>query len=341
MLKDNAQVTIVISTYNRPDVLSIAIKSVTLQTFSDWKILVIGDHCEQETEKVVTSFKDSRIQYINLPYRIGTQSGPNSVGIALAKTKYLAFMNHDDIWLQDHLKYAIETLEKTKSDFFIGKCCLAQQKFTSENLEKPKFYFSSPENRTADMSFDKDNLMFETVSSWVIKTSHAKKIGYWKEPREIHRHPLQNWVIRAWREKNKFIFGKKITSLYIFNYHTSTTKNLYSISDALHRFILTLLENKDSNLMRDFLNKDIEHYKAYVNLETPVLKDHPMLKRILINRLTKSLCKNIGLDSVEIFYTFIGKKKGRGMNLVSKMRIGKPLPKKVNIKKMINELNLS
>ncbi|MFB3056307.1 MAG: glycosyltransferase family 2 protein, partial [Ignavibacteriaceae bacterium] len=83
MLNNKTKVTIVISTYNRPDVLSVAIKSVILQTFSNWKILVIGDHCNQETEKAVTSFNDSRIHYINLPHRVGTQSGPNSVGIAL------------------------------------------------------------------------------------------------------------------------------------------------------------------------------------------------------------------------------------------------------------------
>ena len=139
MLSDNTKVTIVIATYNRPDVLRIAIQSIILQTFSEWKILVIGDNCEEETEKAVNSFQDSRIRYINLPDRIGTQSGPNSVGIALAKTKYIAFMNHDDIWLQDHLEYGITTLEETKSDFFIGKCCLAQQKFSKENFEKPKF----------------------------------------------------------------------------------------------------------------------------------------------------------------------------------------------------------
>ncbi len=160
MLKNKAKVTIVISTYNRPDVLRVAIKSVILQTFSNWKILVIGDHCNQETEKAVTSFNDARIKYINLPHRIGDQSGPNSAGIALAMTEYTAFMNQDDVWLQDHLGHAIETLEKTKSDFFIGKCGFSHHSITGFNLKKPIFYFVSPDNRTADMSFDKDNILF-------------------------------------------------------------------------------------------------------------------------------------------------------------------------------------
>lgn len=175
MLNNKTKVTIVISTYNRPDVLRVAIKSIILQTFSNWKILVIGDHCNQETEKTVASFNESRIQYINLPHRMGTQSGPNSIGIELSMTEYTAFMNHDDVWLQDHLENAIETLEKTKSDFFIGKCGYAHQSFTREKLKKPEFYFVSPDHRTSDMSFDKSNILFETVSSWMIKTTYAKK----------------------------------------------------------------------------------------------------------------------------------------------------------------------
>jgi len=50
MLKKKPKVTVVISTYNRSEVLKIAIKSVILQTFSNWKILVIGDNCDHETE---------------------------------------------------------------------------------------------------------------------------------------------------------------------------------------------------------------------------------------------------------------------------------------------------
>ncbi len=341
MLKNKAKVTIVISTYNRPDVLSVAIKSVILQTFSNWKILVIGDHCNQETEKAVSSFNDSRIQYINLPHRVGTQSGPNSVGIALAMTEYTAFMNQDDVWLQDHLEHAIETLEKTKSDFFIGKCGFANQSVTLGNLNKPIFHFVSPDNRTADMSFDKDNLLFESASSWIIKTTHAKRIGYWKDPREIQRPQLQNWVIRAWRKKTKFVFGDKITVLRIYTHKTKTSKTKYSVECLAHIYILDLLENQNSDSVREFVDKSIEHNKKPINTETKVLEKYPkVFRKILFNRFTKSICKYTGFDSYEIFYTFVGLKKGRHMNKASVDRTGDPLPKKVDIKMIIDKVNL-
>jgi len=342
MLKNKAKVTIVISTYNRPDVLSVAIKSVILQTFSNWKILVIGDHCNQETEKAVTSFNDSRIQYINLPHRVGTQSGPNSVGIALAMTEYTAFMNQDDVWLQDHLGHAIETLEKTKSDFFIGKCAFTNHlEITDGNLRKPIFHFVHPYKRTADMSFDKNNILFETVSSWVIKTTHAKRIGYWKEPREIHRTQLQNWVIRAWRKKTKFVFGDKISVLNIRGHGRVKIKRQYSVKSLLHIYILDLLENQNSDSIREFVDKNIKYNKKPVDIETEVLKKYPkVFRKILINRFTKSVCKYTGLDSYEIFYTLLGFEKGRNMKKLSVARTGESFPEKTDIKMIIDKINL-
>jgi len=341
MSKIEAKVTVVISTYNRPDVLYVAIRSVILQTIPNWKILVIGDHCSPETEKIVSSFNDSRIQYINLPHRTGTQSGPNSVGIALAITEYIAFMNHDDVWLQDHLEYAIETLEKTKNDFFIGKCAFTHHsQLVLGNLRIPKFYFASPDNRTADMSFDKINIIFESASSWVIKTSHAKRIGYWKGSRDIHRPPLQNWIIRAWRNKTKFVFGNKITVLNISPYQPKTSKTLYSIKSLTHIYILSLLENQNSNSVRDFVEKSLEHNKEYIDIETKVLERYPkVFRKILINKITKSICKYTGLDSFEIFYTLVGLEKGRHMKQLSIDRTGDPLPEKMDIKKIIDAVN--
>jgi len=344
MLKNKAKVTIVISTYNRPDVLSVAIKSVILQTFSDWKILVIGDHCNQETEKAVTSFNDSRIQYINLPHRVGDQSGSNSVGIALAMTEYTAFMNQDDVWLQDHLEHAIEILEKTKSDFFIGKCGFAENsKFTVGNLKKPIFVVVSPDNRTADMSFDKPNKVFESVSSFVIKTSHAKRIGYWKHAREIHRPPMQNWVTRAWRKKTKFVFGDKITVLKINTHHMEKTKSQYSVKSLEHIYILDLLENQNSYSLRKFVEKSLEHNKIPFPTEDKVFTDkksHKILSKILLNRFTKSLFKYTGVDNYEIYFHLLRKEKGKRLNDASVARTGEPLPEKVDIKMVIDKVNL-
>src|SRR5687768_2420846 len=81
-------VSVVIATYNRARVLAHAIESVRRSSLTDWELLVVGDHCTDETSEVVASFSDERITYINLPYNVGEQSGPHNEGISRARGRY-------------------------------------------------------------------------------------------------------------------------------------------------------------------------------------------------------------------------------------------------------------
>src|SRR5690606_34069774 len=93
-------VTVVIATYNRAETLKYAIESVLWQSFRDFELWVIGDCCTDHTDKVVNSFMhDPRVNWYNLPKNSGYQSKPNNEGIRRARGKYIAYLNHDDIWL--------------------------------------------------------------------------------------------------------------------------------------------------------------------------------------------------------------------------------------------------
>jgi hypothetical protein len=74
-------VSIVIATYNRSHVVAHAIASVRRSTVTDWELIVVGDHCTDDTEAVVAGFADPRITWVNLAENAGEQSGPNNEGI--------------------------------------------------------------------------------------------------------------------------------------------------------------------------------------------------------------------------------------------------------------------
>src|SRR4051812_42918921 len=75
---DTPAVSIVVATYNRSNVLELAIASVVAQTFTDWELLVVGDACTDDSEQVVESFADPRIVWTNLAVNHGDQSGPSN-----------------------------------------------------------------------------------------------------------------------------------------------------------------------------------------------------------------------------------------------------------------------
>lgn len=90
------------ATYNRSNVLPYSIASALNQTCSNIEILVIGDGCTDDSEKVVNDMADDRVRWIGLPENCGHQSGPNNVGLSEARGKYIAYLGHDDLWLPHH-----------------------------------------------------------------------------------------------------------------------------------------------------------------------------------------------------------------------------------------------
>ncbi len=106
----------IIATYNRSDVLALAIESVLQQSLRDWEMWVIGDACTDDTEDVVKSFDDPRMSFENLPVNVGEQSGPNNAGAQRARGRYVAYLNHDDLWTPDHLEAAAGELDVSGAD---------------------------------------------------------------------------------------------------------------------------------------------------------------------------------------------------------------------------------
>ena len=204
-------VTVIVATYNRPDGLRWAIASVLNQTFKRWRMLVIGDACGPETAETVESFADPRIRFVNLAERCGEQSGPNSVGMSLVDSDYLAFLNHDDIWMADHLDIGLALLAKTGADFFAGRAAFAHPRKLVAGL--PMFTEVSPERRLQADAFSKAHYLFEPCSAWLLRRAAAKRIGPWRSALELHRSPAEDWIMRSWRGGLKLTSDQHVTVL--------------------------------------------------------------------------------------------------------------------------------
>jgi len=95
--------SVVMATHGRGRHILPSIVSVLRQDLPDFELLVVGDASTDETEAVVASVGDSRVRWLNITPRCGSQSGPNNAGIAAARGEVIAYLGHDDIWERDHL----------------------------------------------------------------------------------------------------------------------------------------------------------------------------------------------------------------------------------------------
>ena len=81
--------TVIIPTFNRADLLAIAIQSVLDQTFTNWELIVVDDGSTDHTASVVKSFGDERIRYY---YQENQElNAARNSGVDFSKGKYTAF----------------------------------------------------------------------------------------------------------------------------------------------------------------------------------------------------------------------------------------------------------
>lgn len=194
-MPDSPLVSVVLATYNRSRVLAHAIESVRRSSLTDWELLVVGDRCTDDSGDVVASFTDPRIAFVNLPDNTGEQSGPNNEGLRRARGRYVAFLNHDDMYFPDHLASGVEWLERTSADL-VWSPLLVALPVAMADLEAGRWRF-----RLSGVPFGEayDPRIFVFASAWILTRELASRIGAWRPARETFVTSSQDWLFRAWR----------------------------------------------------------------------------------------------------------------------------------------------
>ena len=102
-------VSVIIPTYQNGQYVSQAIESVLKQTCNDFEIIVVDDGSSDNTPTVLQTFKE-KIIIVSQSNR-GTPAARNA-GIKICQGKYIAFLDADDIWLEDKLEKQLALFEK-------------------------------------------------------------------------------------------------------------------------------------------------------------------------------------------------------------------------------------
>tara|TARA_R110000765_G_scaffold409182_1_gene507311 strand:+ start:330 stop:1265 length:936 start_codon:yes stop_codon:yes gene_type:complete len=96
-------ITVIITTFERPDFLETALESVLSQTVSAVEIIIVNDCSEADYTHVISRFTQPNIRYINLENRSGANVARN-IGVHYATGNIIAFLDDDDIWLKNYLE---------------------------------------------------------------------------------------------------------------------------------------------------------------------------------------------------------------------------------------------
>jgi glycosyltransferase involved in cell wall biosynthesis len=206
-------VSVVISTYNWSTVLRYAIASVLAQTLEDFELLVVGDCCTDDSEAVVKSFDDPRIQWHNLAEHAGGQFGPNNRGVALARSRYIAYLGHDDLWHRDHLAVLVRAIEARKADLVFA---------ITEDVGPPAMPTRGLMGLASKDVYEWS--LWAPPSSWLHRRDLVERVGSWRDGRTIVMTTDVDFLTRAYELGCLIV---PVDELTVFKFPSAARTNPY------------------------------------------------------------------------------------------------------------------
>lgn len=104
-----ATVAVVIPTYRRPDGLAAAVRSVLAQTFTDLVLIVVDDGGGLDAASLPD---DPRLRTASLSENSHVLGLVRNVGMRLTASRYVAFLDDDNVWEPEHLELSIGALTR-------------------------------------------------------------------------------------------------------------------------------------------------------------------------------------------------------------------------------------
>jgi glycosyltransferase involved in cell wall biosynthesis len=126
-------ISVRIPTFNRAEIVcQRALESVRRQTYANWEVIVVGDGCTDDTAERIQAIGDPRIRFENLPWRGPYPDDdharwlvaglPAAVrGEELATGDWIAPLDDDDEWDEDHLEVLVGEALSTHAELVYGK----------------------------------------------------------------------------------------------------------------------------------------------------------------------------------------------------------------------------
>lgn len=104
-------VSILMPVYNTAPYLREAMDSMLSQTFTDFELIVLDDCSPDNAEEILNTYDDPRIVRYKGEKNVGLSNVLN-VGVEMAKGKYIARMDSDDVSLPDRLQVQVDYLDQ-------------------------------------------------------------------------------------------------------------------------------------------------------------------------------------------------------------------------------------
>jgi len=237
-------ISIITTTYKHEKYIIQTIESVLSQTFSDWELLIGDDNSPDNTYSIALEFtkKDPRIKvWKNYP-NLGIVWNINFLLSQVnSESKYIAFLEGDDIFTSDNLEKKLEIFEKYSEvalvynnlDFIDAEWNVFHKNF----LSKTPFYLKN--QKLTQEEFIQQDIFYISYSTLMIKKDVLEQENI-VNPTNDKLYSVSDWDL-FFRISTKYpIYGVE-NSLTLYRRHgNNVTSDKTNFSD-LNSYNLNLL----------------------------------------------------------------------------------------------------
>lgn len=243
--------SVVIPLYNKELSIKDTIVSVLNQKFKDFELLIINDGSTDKSLDIVKTIKDQRIRIIDQKNQ-GVSSARNR-GIQESSYDFIAFLDGDDIWKDNHL----EELYKMHQDFPDGSVLVTSFDYSDnrvifrnkriKEVSKVEHYFEEAIS---------ENII--TSSNVLVKKNVFHVVGQFNENLK-YGEDLDLWYRLA--QKFDIIKSTKITAVYRVDAENRSDhkQNLYKCFEY-YIDLKNTHNNSEKKYLRFLINRRLYSY---------------------------------------------------------------------------------
>lgn len=291
-------ISIIMASYNYSQFIEEAINSVLNQTYKNWELLIVDDGSQDNSVEIVKKYSD---QYSNI-YFYTHKNNENkglaeTVQLALKKSKgkYIAFLESDDYWTNEHLDKKVETFNNypeaklvyndvelfgDKNRLNIMSSHIKRCRLLSEEIKKPedisKYFIISTIIPTFSCMMLEKNLLKKCnfnppipqhLDWWIgAQVTFLAKVYYLNQKLTNWRIHPQSYIGRTQKNTDRNKEKKLLKALLVILKKLNPKKYNYFLSQAitykLKIYDSQMLSTQKGNLLKSIQNKRIYLYGA-------------------------------------------------------------------------------
>lgn len=216
-------ISIIMPVYNiAEEYIEASIRSVSVQTYTDWELIIVDDGSDEECAKYLDKMKNNKMRVIHKMN--GGVSDARNVGIEAAKNEWIVFLDPDDCMKETQLEVMLSVAEKNQLDYVVANA-----------------YFLRGEKEIPGSVRTKDEICFDKSNRWELLLELMVPGRYQK----IYGINLGNFLRTPWAKlykksiiqnyNIKFPLNVHPQEDFIFNlYYVNHSKKIMIINDYLH-----------------------------------------------------------------------------------------------------------